>query len=240
MHDPQFRKEVSPRLTSFLAYLGQVVLLADMVFFIAALIDAQFNYADMLDSDCPLSIPLMKLQTIVTIGYAFRCLLSAGLLYYKATNLFDFLARTKPFPRLGALCAPFMSMLLLTVIVYDYHHCDEISSLIPLSFAIDVIAMYVLLLVALIVVWGGVYLYEYITKKQRSKCVRNTLRVTAWGCVGFGGTIGILATVEQIRLNKLMLFLLFDTYSFVAVFFGSFFKCLRKMTELVRQNNPQV
>jgi len=227
MHSTHFHTEVTQRSANFLAVCGHSFLLADTLFFVAALIDAQVKYSSQFTSECDLSLPILRAHVIVSVGYAFRCCMSLWLLYYKTKNMFDFVARERPFPRLGSLCAPFMSMLLLTVTVYDYRHCKELSSLIPVSFAMDIIAVYVLLILCLTGIWGGVRLYEVISKRERKKWVEKTMKIVAWGCVGFGGTLSLVVTVEQIRVNSLTLFLLFDTYSFVAVFLGSGMKCVR-------------
>lgn len=239
MQSTHFHKEISARSANCQAICGHCVLLADSLFFVAALIDAQVKYSGLFASDCDLSLPILKAHVIVSVGYAFRCLLSLWLFYYKSVNMFDFVARKRPFPRLGSLCAPFMSMLLLTVTVYDYRHCKELTSLIPVSFAMDIIAIYVLLILCLTGIWGGVRLYELISKKERKKWVGKVMKIVAWGCVGFGGTLSLVVTVEQIRVNSLTLFLLFDTYSFVAVFFGSVLKCVRSALLFVekRQNS---
>lgn len=239
MHSTHFRTEVSQRSASCLAVCGHSLLLADTLFFVAALIDAQVKYSGQFASDCDLSLPILKAHVIVSVGYAFRCCMSLWLLYYKTRNMFDFVARERPFPRLGSLCAPFMSMLLLTVTVYDYRDCKELSSLIPVSVAMDIIAVYVLLILCLTGVWGGVRLYEVISKRERKKWVQKTMKIVAWGCVGFGGTLSFVVTVEQIRVNSLTLFLLFDTYSFIAVFFGSALKCVRSALLFIekRQNS---
>ena len=224
-------------MKNFLGVCGHCVLLADTLFFVAALIDAQVKYCGLFTSDCEISLPIMKTQVIVSVGYAIRCCMSLWLLYYKSTNTFDFVARKRPFPRLGSLCAPFMSMLLLTVTVYDYQHCTELSSLVPVTFAMNIIALYVLLILCLGGVWAGVSLYEIITKKERKRWVGKSMKIVAWGCVGFGGTLSLVVTIEQIRVKSLTLFLLFDTYSFIAVFFGSALKCIRSAIMLVERRN---
>ena len=238
MQETRFRTEVSPRSTTVLACLGHLVLLADTVFFVAALIDAQLMYADMFESHCSLAIPLVAVQVIVTVGYGFRCAISAGLILFKVVNMYEFVARKRPFPRLGAVYAPFMSMLLLSVIVYDYRHCTELSTLIPVTFAIDVIAIYILLLIVLLTLWFTVVLYEMVTKKKRSRCLGKAIKVVSWGCIGFGGTMGIVIMIEQIRMSKMTLFLVFDTYSFFAVFVGNVLRGGEKLLQLLERRQP--
>lgn len=42
----------------------------------------------------------------------------------------------------GAIYAPAMSALLLTLVIYDYDDCTELSEVIPVELAIDIISTY--------------------------------------------------------------------------------------------------
>ncbi|CAG9311659.1 unnamed protein product [Blepharisma stoltei] len=200
--------------------IGHILLVADMCFFVTAIIDAQMNYEAVFHSSCSLDVANMSIEAATTLGYIIRLIFTAILLLTKVVNLYKFIARTNVFPKIGALYAPFMSTVLLTVIIYDFDSCNEVSSIFSLKSSTDLCSAYSAIILAVL---AGLFTIKIVTlvqkRAQRYKIFTILTFILTFGII-VGSLIGLISEIEILRKDKVYTFVLFDLYSFcIAIFF---------------------
>lgn len=220
--------------------LGHGLLLGDMCFFLAAVFDAQLHFERILTSNCKIEISYLDISFWATIGYVMRLVFTLLLAVSKGINLYRFVSRTQIFPRVGALFTPFMSSLLLTTVMYDYNTCSEVSSIFPIEIANDILTICSLVSTAMIIILSIILLVRYATGHQRNESNEKAYKFFNYFftfCIVLGSMVGLVASVDLYTRDKLPVFLLFDTYSFVIVILFKIRSCKLYCVQLMNQGS---
>lgn len=212
----------SLNLAEVKAGLGHFLLLSDMCFYMIAIIDAHLKYQTLMQCDCVTSDEKILLQFWATLGYIVRLILSFYLMISKVYNLYKFLLKNSEFPKVGALYSPCMTALLLSVLVYDFEECSEISSIFSLNLALDLISGYSVIFLVLIILVIVANIMIHILRMMNRKHVSLTVLILLVSLsVILGCAVGLIICVELLRQGKMYVFLLYDLLSFIiAVVFG--------------------
>lgn len=214
---------------------GLTMLLFDMCFFTIAIIDAHLNFKYIFDSSCSPDLVSVKIWT--TVGYAVRVSFTIYLLATKFVNTKKFLENNQKFPKVGAVYTPFMSTLLLGIIVYDYNDCDEVSNIFSLDTANDLISYYSVFILVLIISFSVVVVFDRYIPRSRKRKIMNSITFILTFLIIFGALIGLLAIIELLNNHKVMIFLLFDLYSFAIMLLLLSKKLVRKVKNLRESRN---
>lgn len=193
---------------------GHCLLLADMCFFASATLNAHLHYMESWDTQCSEKIDRLSVIAWTTVGYTLRIIFTVAFLIRKIMSLYKFVAKNHSFPKVGAFYSPLMSTLLISVIVYDFQRCEELSDIFTISSARRLLSWYSMII---IVVWGvliTLLIISFINKKlHRGKLYR--LLTIAFGIIiAIGSLIGVIANFEMVKKGKITLFSAFDLYSF--------------------------
>ncbi|CAG9315616.1 unnamed protein product [Blepharisma stoltei] len=201
---------------------GHILLVADMCFFVASIIDAQMNYQTVFHTSCSLNVGNMSIETATTLGYIIRLIFTAILLIAKIINLYKFIARTNVFPKVGALYAPFMSSVLLTVIIYDFDNCSKVSHIFSLESSLELSGIYSVIILAVLIGLVSIKIITYVQKRSQRYKIFTVLTLLLTLCIIVGSLIGLISEIEILRNDKPYAFVLFDLYSFciALVFLG--------------------
>lgn len=193
---------------------GHCLLLIDMCFFVSATLNAHLLYMESWESECSNHKNRFSVKAWTTVGYVLRIVITTVFMLRKIVNLYKFIARKHTFPKVGAFYSPLMSTLLISVIVYDFQKCEELSDIFTLNSARNLLSWYSMIIV---VVWVCL-LILFITALAKKKNHRNkafkVLMFISGLVVTIGSLIGIIANLEMVKKNKITLFSSFDLYSF--------------------------
>lgn len=212
----------SPNLAEVKSGIGHLLLLSDMSFYMIAVIDAHLKYQILMQCNCMTSDEKILLQFWATLGYIVRLILSFYLMICKVFNLYKFLLKNSEFPKVGAVYSPCMTALLLSVLVYDFEECSEISNIFSLNLALDLISGYsvifLVLILGVIVANIMIHILRMINRKHVSLTVLILLVSLS---VILGCAVGLIICIELLRQGKVYVFLLYDLFSFIiALVFG--------------------
>lgn len=194
--------------------LGHIILVADMCFFVTAVIDAHVRYEFIFKSTCSFDIDTGSIEIVATLGYVVRLIFTAILLIAKVINLYKFISRTNCFPKIGAIYAPFMSSLLLTIIVYDYENCTKISDIFSLQSAFELISSYSVIIIIVLSCLLVIQVTSIIKKRNRRSKFFTVLTLLLTLCIVLGSFVGLISEIEVLKHGKANAFVLFDLYSF--------------------------
>lgn len=240
MHDSTSSADNRFLLTDIKISLGHLLLLSDMCFYMIALIDAHLKYQNLMECDCLTSHEKILLQVWGTIGYIVRLILSFYLLISKILNLYKFIEKNDKFPKIGAIYSPCMTTLLLSVLVYDYDECSEISSIFSLNLALDLISGYsvIFLVLILLVILANflIHIVRLITKKHAYLTVLILLLslIVIVGCA-----LGLIICIELLKDGKVYVFILYDLVSFITALVLGMGNAYRRTCEYVKGNGAE-
>jgi hypothetical protein len=196
------------------AIFGQLFLLTDMCLLASATLDAHLNYMNTRKTSCRQDIDQFTTITWTTVGYSLRILFTSLFFLSKVINLYKFLSKKHSFPRIGAFYSPLMSTLLLSIIVYDFQTCQQLSEIFSISSAEGLVSWYSILVIVFV---GGllvIYIICYITKRSQKNKLICLLKIVLGLIVVVGCLVGIIANVEMMAKRRLHFFSAFDLYSF--------------------------
>ena len=158
---------------------------------------------------------ITSIEISATIGYIARIIFTVFLLAYKLENLYKFVSRTCVFPRIGWIFTPFMSSFLLTVLVYDFEDCSQMSDMISTDTANWLSSTYRMIALILFAVLFLIYVIKFARGRPRKKKIVTSLYLLLILCGTIGSMVGFMATFELISQNKMYPLLMFDMYSFL-------------------------
>ncbi|OMJ88023.1 hypothetical protein SteCoe_10091 [Stentor coeruleus] len=194
--------------------VGHCLLLTDMCFFVSATLNAHLHYMESWETECSNHKDRFSVKAWTTVGYILRIIFTIMFMIRKISNLYKFIARKHTFPKVGAFYSPLMSTLLISVIVYDFQKCEELSDIFTLNSARRLLSWYSMII---LVVLAGLLILFIIAlakkKNHRSKAYKVLLFIFGL-VITIGSLIGIIANLEMVKKNKITLFSSFDLYSF--------------------------
>jgi hypothetical protein len=194
---------------------GQLLLLGDMSFFAAATLNAHLHFIETRNTDCTENMDRFSVITWTTVGYSLRVFFTAVFFISKVANLYRFISRKHSFPRIGAFYSPLMSTLMLSVIVYDFSTCTQISDIFSIDSAKKLISWYSILVIVFFTAVLAIYLVLHATHRTNRSTLVLVFKLIIGLLVVAGCTVGVVANLEMFKKRQYPLFSVFDMYSFL-------------------------
>ena len=214
MNDTEEEIESSSRMKEIKGATGQCILIGDMCFFASATLNAHLNFLETWNTQCS-DLNEISIKTWTAVGYSLRVLFTVVFFIQKIKNLSNFISRKDIFPQIGAFCSPIMSTLLISVIVYDFKSCQQISDIFSISSAKNLLSGYSIVVIIIIACFVAGNIISFATKRNHRNKVFIIFQGISVITIGIGCFIGVIAGFEMIKKQRISLFSAFDLYSFL-------------------------
>ena len=117
----------------------------------------------------------------------------------KIMNLYNFVAGKHLYPRIGAFHSPIMSTMLLSVIVYDFSACEQISDIFSIASAWQLLSWYSIIIIIGLSLFVILFIICLLLKRNYNNRIFISLKFLFALAVIVGCSIGVVTNIEMIK-----------------------------------------